>query len=528
MSFDPFSSSSAVESDVSPAGTPPDPSSPIQSSNTNNNHGNVLMSHNLDSPVHNQSSANRSSSQTISEKKISNPIASRPTSHTVSSAQINKSSNPSHVESKTALALWISKQTAQLLADLHEEAAETAFEVRVSDPEKKGEGVLSSHMTYKVNSSLPLAQGRLTQSSVIRRFSDFVWLHDALIANSKIQGILIPPLPDKVLLGRFEGEFVEERRRALELFLFRCLSHPELRKIEELKVFLTGSDAQFQQAKAGKSNNNSLENNVSNSSSSKNNKAEKTGASSFFSYFKEAAASIQNSLSSSSREREKSGDDLACEKVLDYAQQLEGQLLALYSNTEGLIRRDKSLAKAYFELGLAATVLGQSEFSLAGDKLLSSIFTSLGSAADQVHELAKKKTELENHNFRETIKDWTRMTDSLRALLKNRSLALAEHNSALNQLEAKQKGESKSQNLEASIARADDLVRATAQALTTITASTRMEFARFQRDKHRALQKAAEEFVKLQIQHAKQVQEAWEAILPEIQSSQQHPQQQQQ
>lgn len=50
--------------------------------------------------------------------------------------------------------------------------------------------------------------------SVIRRYSDFVWLSDQLAKD--VPGSIVPPLPEKAVVGRFSAEFVESRRRLLE------------------------------------------------------------------------------------------------------------------------------------------------------------------------------------------------------------------------------------------------------------------------------------------------------------------------
>ncbi len=112
------------------------------------------------------------------------------------------------------------------------------FEVSVSDPEKKGEGNflnVGAHTTYKINTTVchdpysigvlecgdmyltfsvwcavgvvwcgeqkETSPGKFSQSSVVRRFNDFVWLHTQL--SLKFKGFLIPPIPDKQLLGQY-------------------------------------------------------------------------------------------------------------------------------------------------------------------------------------------------------------------------------------------------------------------------------------------------------------------------------------
>lgn len=66
---------------------------------------------------------------------------------------------------------------------------------------------------------------KIKESSVRRRYSDFEWLRNELERDSKI---VVPPLPGKAWKrqlpfrnddGIFEEEFIEERRRGLEVFI---------------------------------------------------------------------------------------------------------------------------------------------------------------------------------------------------------------------------------------------------------------------------------------------------------------------
>ena len=84
-------------------------------------------------------------------------------------------------------------------------------------------------------------------SSVLRRYSDFLWLYERL--HKQRAGAIVPPLPEKQAVSRFSPEFVEERRCALERFLRRVICHPELMDCEALGVFLRGDDVTFQHAK---------------------------------------------------------------------------------------------------------------------------------------------------------------------------------------------------------------------------------------------------------------------------------------
>lgn len=69
-----------------------------------------------------------------------------------------------------------------------------------------------------------------------RRYRDFLWLYNTLHSNNP--GIVVPPPPEKQAVGRFETNFVESRRAALEKMLNKIAAHPTLQLDGDLKLFL--------------------------------------------------------------------------------------------------------------------------------------------------------------------------------------------------------------------------------------------------------------------------------------------------
>ena len=57
-----------------------------------------------------------------------------------------------------------------------------------------------------------------------------------------LPGVVVPPLPEKKLTGKFGEEFVEKRRSMLEIFLNRCLLHPLVSCAERFSTFLTWNE----------------------------------------------------------------------------------------------------------------------------------------------------------------------------------------------------------------------------------------------------------------------------------------------
>jgi len=71
-------------------------------------------------------------------------------------------------------------------------------------------------------------------SSIWRRYSEFELLRNYLVAN--FPALIVPPLPEKriniaalrIAADKFDPDFIEKRKMALESFLLRCAAHPQL------------------------------------------------------------------------------------------------------------------------------------------------------------------------------------------------------------------------------------------------------------------------------------------------------------
>lgn len=368
------------------------------------------------------------------------------------------------------------------------------FECNVSDPEKKGEG-MSQHICYKITTQFNNPGGKVSQSCVFRRFSDFVWLHTQLCTTSK--GSLIPPLPDKAIMGRFSGEFINERRRGLNVFLDRIGHHSILSVSEDVELFLNGEESALAAVV---------------------NKKEDVQAG-LLSFWKSSVKMISETFVAG-KEREKTAEDLACDEINAYATSLETSFSAVHSNAESLVRKDKSLAKNWFEFGLACTLLGQYETNQQEEKL-GEVFSKLGNTADHLSVLLTQKTDQENIELREQLKDYTRITVAVKEMMKTRQTALDKYQSAIATLESRKAkrdaadGE-KLAAIEKSIMEAQTTVDTSQNELDEITKIALAEANRFREEKQKDLKKIVTDFVKLQIEHSRKVQGVWETLLPTL------------
>ncbi|KAH7948261.1 hypothetical protein HPB52_019983 [Rhipicephalus sanguineus] len=94
----------------------------------------------------------------------------------------------------------------------------------------------------RMRTNLPVFKNK--ESTVRRRYSDFEWLRSELERDSKI---VVPPLPGKAWKrqlpfrsdeGIFDEEFIEERKKGLELFINKVAGHPLAQNERCLHMFL--------------------------------------------------------------------------------------------------------------------------------------------------------------------------------------------------------------------------------------------------------------------------------------------------
>eukprot|EP00747_Dinoflagellata_sp_TGD_P184807 gnl/TRDRNA2_/TRDRNA2_40796_c0_seq1.p1 gnl/TRDRNA2_/TRDRNA2_40796_c0~~gnl/TRDRNA2_/TRDRNA2_40796_c0_seq1.p1 ORF type:complete len:471 (-),score=102.45 gnl/TRDRNA2_/TRDRNA2_40796_c0_seq1:73-1374(-) len=102
--------------------------------------------------------------------------------------------------------------------------------ITVEQPETTG-NPMAMHTTYLVLGNL----GDL-QFSARKRYSDFEWFRKVLVAH--FPGILIPQIPKKQMIGRFDEAFIETRRVGLEEFLCRLACKPQIAQSKLLQTFL--------------------------------------------------------------------------------------------------------------------------------------------------------------------------------------------------------------------------------------------------------------------------------------------------
>jgi sorting nexin-3/12 len=137
-------------------------------------------------------------------------------------------------------------------------STDSVLQIEITTPEVRGEGSKRYvDYTVKLKTSLPVFDQN--ESTVHRRYSDFEWLHKELEqADTKIA---VPPLPEKAWQrqlpfrkdnGPFQDDFIEERRRGLEVFINKIATHPLAQNERALHVFLFDPEIDLTKYERGK------------------------------------------------------------------------------------------------------------------------------------------------------------------------------------------------------------------------------------------------------------------------------------
>ncbi|RUS79550.1 hypothetical protein EGW08_012680 [Elysia chlorotica] len=121
------------------------------------------------------------------------------------------------------------------------------IDIKITDTLKMGDG-MSAYLVYKITTKTSNPAFRRPESIVLRRFSDFLGIHAKLAEKHVAVGIIVPPAPEKSVIGMTKvkmskedtssSDFVERRRAALERYLVRTAAHPVLASDPDFIEFL--------------------------------------------------------------------------------------------------------------------------------------------------------------------------------------------------------------------------------------------------------------------------------------------------
>jgi sorting nexin-1/2 len=371
--------------------------------------------------------------------------------------------------------------------------------IAVTDPTISTEK-FGKFISYKIASECSRSGFRPGAVTVDRRYNDFTWLHAEF--TREIPGCILPALPEKQTVGRFSTEFIESRRRSLERYLQRVVSHPELSSSPLLALFLQADDSTLNRAKEeGKANKPKL-------------------ATSAVNWLEGKVHMVANGKA----ELEKSAADVKVDEMTAYVQVLEKQLNNVSRHSDAMVKKLREASAAMLDFGQQLHFLGQSEGDSVGSGLIE-VGDSLCSAAT----LSQEKADEELAQFVEPLEDYARMMSSVKQAITQRQEKRTAYMYALSDVDAKAAALKKVEGFSGSkevqlrqkqvAARVAEENKELAKAeYERVTDRLLQEFEIFRARKLIDLKEIAIRFADIQVNCSRRSEEAWRELLPKLQT----------
>jgi len=413
--------------------------------------------------------------------------------------------------------------------NLDSEERDEFIDIKVTSPHKIGEG-MSSYMAYKVATKTNVNYFKKSEMSVDRRFSDFLGLHDKLSEKYLPNGRIIPPAPDKSLVGMtkvkmskeattetaaqqdenigsfgynllhkwrgkpssLDPQFVEKRRAALERFLNRTAAHASLRTDPDFREFLE------------------LETELP--------KASQTAAVSGKSMMK-IISKIGDSITNITLKLEETDDWF--EEKNNTIEQLENQLRKLHQATENLVWYRKELGYATNNMSKSLAVLSGSEENSG----LSAAIAQLSSVQEKIGSIHQDQANVEFFELSELIKDYLGLVGAVKNAFHERVKAWQTWQATTARLTKKREAKVKAelgQKMEAiatlrqeiaELEREQDMAQ---ENFDRISRLIRKEVEVFDFKKTEDFKKTTIKYLETMLTAQEQIAEQWERYLPEI------------
>ncbi|KAI9886705.1 MAG: Transcription initiation factor TFIID subunit 5 [Watsoniomyces obsoletus] len=373
-----------------------------------------------------------------------------------------------------------------------EQAANPKFEIAVGDPHKVGD-LTSSHIVYQVRTKTTSKAYKEPEFSVSRRYRDFLWLYNQLHSNNP--GVVVPPPPEKQAVGRFDANFVESRRAALERMLNKSAAHPILQHDGDLKLFLESESF-----------------NIDIKHKEKKDPALGEGKGMF--------SSIGLSSSSSGKFIEQ--DDWFHDRRI-YLDALENQLKALLKTIDLVVKQRKELAEA-------AGDFSSSLHSLSTVELSPALSGSLGSLSDvqlRIREVYERQAQQDVLTLGITVDEYIRLIGSVKQAFQQRQKAFGSWRAAETELQKRKttqdktlrQGKTQQDRLNQLSADVNDAERKVHQARLLFEDMGRLlknELDRFEREKVEDFKSGLETFLESAVEAQKELIELWETYLVQL------------
>ncbi|KJX98904.1 vacuolar protein sorting-associated protein vps5 [Zymoseptoria brevis] len=382
-----------------------------------------------------------------------------------------------------------------------EQASKPTFSITVGDPHTVGNAA-TSHTVYSVITRTSSKAYMNSSFTVTRRYRDFLWLYERMHDNNP--GVVVPPPPEKQAMGRFDNNFVESRRMALERMINKIAAHPILQSDGDLKIFLESETFNVAIKHSGKDP-------LLGGSESKG-----------------IMSSIGlGSVGSSNKFVEH--DDWFHDRRI-YLDALENQLKALQKSTDTVVAQRKGLSDACGDFSISLHNLAAVELSPS----LSGPLESLGDLQLRIQELYQRQAMQDILTLGIVIDEYIRLIGSVKKSFEQRQKAYHSWHSAESKLQEIKKQQDKllragrSQQdrigqMQADVNDAERRVHASRLLFEDMGRLMRTELDRFEREKVEDFKSGVETFLESAIEAQKELIELWETYLLQLDSDEDGP-----
>ncbi|XP_043933396.1 sorting nexin-1-like [Protopterus annectens] len=402
----------------------------------------------------------------------------------------------------TSANLFPQKQTVKDYEELEEEeeAGGDQFQlnIKVTDPKKIGDG-MNAYVVYTVSTQTELQMFRHKQMMVKRRFSDFLGLYEKLMEKHASAGLIIPPPPEKSILGMTKvkvgkddssAEFLERRRAALERYLNRVASHPTLLQDPDVREFLEKEE---------------LPRAVS---------TQTLSGAGFLKMINRATEAV-NKMTIKMNE-----SDIWFEEKLQEVECEEQQLRKLHAAVDALVshRRELSTNTALFAKSVA--MLGSAEDNTA----LSRALSQLADLEEKIEQLNQEQANNDFFLLAEHLGDYIRLLSAIREAFDNRMKSWQRWQDSQATLQKKRENEArllwankpdKLHQAKEEISEWESKVGQCERDFERISSTLRKEVMRFEKEKISDFKSQIVKYLETLLHVQQQLIKYWEAFLPE-------------
>ncbi|XP_077567342.1 sorting nexin-1a [Stigmatopora nigra] len=387
------------------------------------------------------------------------------------------------------------------LDDDEESELEDKFDINVAigEPEKIGDG-MTAYMAYKVSTQTTLSMFRNKTFTVRRRFSDFLGLYEKLSEKHGPNGLIVPPPPEKSILGMTKvkvgkedsssADFLERRRGALERYLQRVVTHPSLIQDPDVREFLERDElprAVNTQTLSG------------------------AGFLKMINKATDAVSKMTIKMNES---------DVWFEDKLQEVESADQHFRKLHALVESLVVHRKELSTNTASFAKSTAMLGSAEDNTA----LSRALSQLAEVEDKMEQLHHDQAANDALGFAELIADFIRLLGAVRNSFDQRMKAWQRWQDAQSALQKKRESEAKLQwankpdklqLAKEEISEWEAKVAQYERDFDRVSATVRKEVLRFEKEKARNFKRQIVNYLENLLKSQQQLIKYWEAFLPE-------------